>query len=374
MASTTRRKETLRFLAGAALLVCGLTLAGCSTGKATRSPQEPNIVQELSFWQPYLLYILAAPHSRLYVEIDAVEGCAPSDRTLGKLRDFLATYCDKPGGIEIARSDVIPVAAARGIPPKPLARKYLNGPPEDAKAPTPAFMYVLYYSGALSDEYAGSQAGAADQKATPRPRQRDVHCHADLLPYPAIIFMNTNYMRNWDREQVLPHEAGHLLGLAGRLTHASGYHCLEPTCLMNKYFHFHRFLLGLQKRLCKRCVTQLADSSRQPPPSNLRFAGPVLVRSENGYHILSLPRRMRIMVGDLTEQDCRDFAAGVHAEAPSPGSDNDEFLWEGQVKQDVLDDPARMRDVLNRIKNDPYEVVRVAAARIQNEVEPASTH
>jgi hypothetical protein len=118
----------------------------------------------------------------------------------------------------------------------------------------------------------------------------------------------------------------------------------------------------------------LAESSRQPPPSNLRFVGPVLVRSESGYHILSLPRRMRIVVGDLTEQDCRDFAAGVHDETPSPGGDNGEFLVDAHVDQEVLDDPATMRDLLSGIRTDPYEAVRGAAANPWSEVEPTGTH
>jgi hypothetical protein len=85
-------KETPRFLAGTALIVCCLTLAGCSTGDAARTAEAPGIVQELSFWQPYLLYILASPHPRLYVEIDVVEGCAPSEAALNNLRNVLASY------------------------------------------------------------------------------------------------------------------------------------------------------------------------------------------------------------------------------------------------------------------------------------------
>jgi hypothetical protein len=129
-------KGAPRFLAGTVLIASCLTLAGCPTGNATRSREAPDIVQATSFWQPYLLYILASP--RLYVEVDAVEGCVPSETTLNRLRDFLAAYCTKPGGIEIVRSDVIPIAAARGIPPTPLARKYLNGSPDNSDAPAPA--------------------------------------------------------------------------------------------------------------------------------------------------------------------------------------------------------------------------------------------
>jgi len=373
MTNATGTKETTRFLTGTALIVCWLTLAGCSTGDAARSQGQSDILQSISFWQPHLLYILASPHSRLYVEVDAVKGCAPSDRALSKLRNFLTTYCNKPGGIEIVRSDVIPVAAAKGILPNPLARKYLNGPPDDPNAPPSAFLYVLYYSGALSDKHEGAEAGRGDKKTPPHPRQRNVHPHADLLPYPAILFMNTNYMTRWGRAEILLHEAGHLLGLAGRPTYASGYHCLGFTCLMNKRFLFSRFILGWQRRPCKRCVAQLAESSMQPPPANLRFVGPVLVRSENGYDVMSLPKRVRMVLGDLTEQNCRDFAAGVHDETPSPGGDNEEFLVDAHIDQAVLDDPAKMRDLIRRVKNDPYEAVRRAAAKIWPEAEAAGT-
>lgn len=354
-------EKTSRFLAVVVGLVFCLTLAGCSTGGATRSQAGPDAVPSLSFWQPHLLYVLASPHPRLYVEVDAVEGCTPSARTLNKLQDFLAAYCSMPAGIEIVRSDVIPRVAARGIPPTALVHKYLNGPPDEPHAPAPAFMYVLYYSGRLSDKH-------PSEPNMPHVRQRDVHPHADLLPYP-IIVMNANFMVHWGRDEMLLHEAGHMLGLADRSTYASGYHCLGPTCLMNKYFDFTRYALGWQRRLCPHCVAQLADSARQLPLSNLRFVGPVLVRSEEGYHILSLPKRIRIVVGDLAEQDCRDLAAAVRAETLSPGEETDGISVDGQVKQPVLDNPAKMHDIIHRVKNDPYEMVRAAAAKIWSDAD-----
>src|SRR5215475_13106714 len=103
-----------------------LSLASCSAPKAPRSHSGPDAVKLTSFWQPQLLYILPSPHSRLYVEVDAVEGCQPSDATLNKLRDFLTTYCNKPDGIEIVRGDLIPAETARGVPLRALARKFMN--------------------------------------------------------------------------------------------------------------------------------------------------------------------------------------------------------------------------------------------------------
>ena len=48
----------------------------------------------------------------------------------------------------------------------------------------------------------------------------------------------------------------------------------------------------------------------------------MLVRSENGYHVLSLPFRVKVIVGDLTDQDCRDFAAAVRAEPPASSAND----------------------------------------------------
>lgn len=359
-----------QLLAGTILAVSCLGLAGCATPKAAQSHDASDVAQTTSFCRPYLLYLLDSPHLRLYVEVDAVQGCGPKEAALNKLRDFLAAYCNKPAGIEIVRSDVIPVEAARGMPPRALAREYLNGPPDDPGASPPAFMYVLFYSGALSDEYAVAEAGRPSEKAAARPHERTVNPHAELLPYPSI-FMNTGYGTAWGWDETLLHEAGHLLGLVHRPTYASGYHCLSPTCLMNKYTHLSRLLVGWQKRPCTRCVAELSADSKQPPPSNLRFVGPVLVRSEGGYHVLSLPNRLKVIMGDLAEQDCRDFAAAVRDETPTPG--NDEWKGQGFIKDEVLAEPAKLHDIANRARNDPHDPVRAIASRIATELEPAAT-
>jgi hypothetical protein len=145
--------------------------------------------------------------------VDAVEGCAPSQTTLNNLRDFLRAYCNKPEGIEIVRSDVIPKQAARGVSPRALARKYLNGPPDNTNPnhSAPAFMYVLYYDNTLSDAPAKAGTGqtAASKAESARvPTARNPH--ADLLPYPAIIFINARFSI-WGRNDFLLHFSGYPL-------------------------------------------------------------------------------------------------------------------------------------------------------------------
>jgi hypothetical protein len=354
------------FPAAVESLLC-ICLTSCSTAKSPLSQSVPEAVKLTSFWQPQLLYILPSPHSRLYVEVDAVEGCQPSDATLNKLRDFLSTYCNKPDGIEIVRGDVIPAATARGIPLRALARKFINGPPDDNSASAPAYLYVLFCDPALCDKssLAGADRPTVNTTSHHEPAVR--RPHVDFLPYPPVMYINPRYGPKNVQNDLLIHEAGHELGLAGRATNAYAYHCLDKKCLMNWTLRYHisRFLLGMdpinQHQLCALCIAQLTESAKQSPPQNLRFVGPVLVRSENDYYVLSLPDRVKVIVGNLTEKDCGDFAAGVRAER-IPSEDDTRVEW--QVKDEVLDKFARVSDSFAQAKVDPLEPVRTTAPRI----------
>jgi tetratricopeptide (TPR) repeat protein len=358
-------------LVSVAILGC-LTLTSCSTPKAARATANAEALRITGFWQPHQLYLLASPHPRLYVEVDAVEESSPSDGTLNRLRDFLATYCKKPGGIEIARSDVIPLKQALGVLPSALARKFLNGPPTNGVEPPPAFLYVLFYNDVLSDRPVGVDTAHPGARPAPHRRLLNRNPHVDMLPYPAMIYMNVHFGFKSSRDVLLLHEAGHVLGLAFRATNASDGHCLSRACLMNPAIrdHLGRRLLGWdplepkQKQLCERCLAQLAASQAHPPPNNLRFVGPVLVRSEAGYHVLNLPHRAKVILGEVSEQDCRDFAAAVRAETASPGDTETEQRADASGKDDLLLDPPKLRELLTRINADPYWMVQRVASRL----------
>jgi hypothetical protein len=363
-----------QFFTIALLIGCCLFQASCSAPKTARSTDDFDIVQATSFWQPYLMYVLASPHSRLYVEIDAVEGCAPDEITLTKFRDFLSANCNKPDGIEIIRNDTIPRQVAQGVSRKALARKFLDGPPNNASKSSLAFLYVLFYDGKLCDQSAVGGTSEVSANTTPRPRERNKNPHVDFLPYPAAIFMNTRYGPKLARPDMPLHEAGHILGLAGRATEASGYHCVDSTCLMNWTIRVHISRLVLfrdpikQHKLCARCSAQLAESSKHSPPTDLRFVGPVLVRSEAGYHVLSLPSRMKLIVGDLTEEDCREFATDVRNETLQPEEDGNALRWYAFAKEETPNDSVKAHEIIQRAKADPYDVVRTAAEKLEESV------
>ena len=245
-----------RFFESAILMLYCLVLAGCSAPVARKSQANSGFAQTPESQKTHLLYLLPSPHSRLYVEVDAVEGCEPKDIALQKLKEFLSAHCDKPDGIEVVRSDVIPKEAARGISPRALARKYINGPDKITASP-PAFMYVLFYNYSLCGDSAVAKAGHPGASTPPARRPEVANPYAEVLPYPTIYF-NPRYFLGMAKKQTLLHETGHLLGMVSRPTHAREGHCLDSACLMNAHLRPYRWLLGKsQKQLCRQCVAEL---------------------------------------------------------------------------------------------------------------------
>jgi tetratricopeptide (TPR) repeat protein len=106
----------------------------------------------------------------------------------------------------------------------------------------------------------------------------------------------------------------------------------------------------------------LADSAAQPPQTNIYFDGPVFVRSEPAYHVLSLPNHVRVVVGKLTEADSASFIAATSARPFS----SDEVFYTANIKEPVVLEmalrPARVRELVDAAASDPLPLVRMAAA------------
>jgi hypothetical protein len=336
------------------LLVC----ASCVSPKEKPQPPDQEV---MSFWKPSLLYLKSAPHDRLYVEVDAVAGCMPSKKELEELGRFLAAYCDKPHGIEICQSSVISKKEARGLSRRELARSWMNGPRAGERQP--AYLYVLYYDGRL---------GKARSLAKAKP-------HTELLPYPAAIFVNRAYMPLWARwvnEQLIQHEAGHILGLAARTNHAKNLHCTEKKCLMqaNIAIHVLRLMSGrnpvTQTKLCQHCETQLKDASRQPAARNLSFSGPVLVREEKGYRVLSLQGATALAIGGDRSAAAEYFLNAERNRKTRPGDGPDDGFFNGWIEDAALKDRPKLRTTLERACHDPYLRVREAAELLRQKTFP----
>jgi tetratricopeptide (TPR) repeat protein len=71
---------------------------------------------------------------------------------------------------------------------------------------------------------------------------------------------------------------------------------------------------------------------------------------------------VKVIAGELSDQDCRDFASAVRGEKIPPENDNLRVNW--LVKNEVLNEPAKIGELFDRAKADPLEPVRTTAPNI----------
>ncbi len=324
------------------MLLVALLLMGCSTTNKPRPSQTSAPAPPTNPPSLALPYLLSSPHSRLYVEVDAVEGCEPTENALLQLQAFLTKYCEKPDGVEIMVSDIIPRQAARKMGPRALARRYLSGPPDD-HAPPPAFMYVLYYPG-----WPGL-----------------VPPFAETAPYPAIYF-NTRFSMGIALDEIILHEAGHLLGLVNRSEHARAGHCYNSGCGMNNHWGYLRNFSWLPWRprstMCAECGNELAQAVKQSPSPHLRYVGPVLVHSRTDYDVLVLPQRFLLLPGGATESDCQQFAADVRTKAMA--ADDGWFRIDCRASVEFFDNPLLVTRMMTDCDADPLSAIRKFGADV----------
>jgi hypothetical protein len=263
------------------------------------------------------LFLNRAPHDSLYVEVDAVAGTEPGAEVLAELEKFLGLYCDKPGGITIARDDVIARSVAAGYHHEALALQYLDGPPGVSKS-NPAFIYVLYFDSSLRPDPNIPERSPVHKHTRSRVESRyvdPVSPHINPEPYPAAIYIDQRYLRTMPRQSeplIIRHEAAHVLGLTRNPNHGAQYHCTHRQCLMASHLNigFFKFILGrypfAQTNLCEACQEDLVRA-RNEQTTNVWFSGPVLVRSEREYFVGSLPAEVKLGAGDSTRFDAAKF-------------------------------------------------------------------
>lgn len=255
-------------------------------------------VNNLCFRESHLLYLQAKPCKSLYVEVDAVQGCEPKEESIEAFRKFLEEHCDKPGGIEIVRDDIVSIDKARVERDTLLALENMDGPGQLKDCNDVAYLYVLFYdSSRLMEDKRPIAPGG----------------YVNMGHYPAAIFIDKRFSKktHWQKErdtQTLLHEAGHVLGLTRNPAHKTKNtsHCMDISCLMYEkpqtHVSFLRMLTFQKQRvpkLCKLCEADLAKAKSNQANTKLQFMGPMLVRSEEGYHVLALPGFVRIDFGLL---------------------------------------------------------------------------
>jgi len=249
--------------------------------------------------QPELLYLKDQPYTRLYIEVDAIEGVEVPQEWLDELEAFFVEHCCKPDGIAIVRDEPIPLSEVKDLTVTEAALLYTDGPPVD-DGEQPAYLHVCFY-----DLHEGLSAMSKSPHVP-------VYC-------PTTIFYNVDYGRHLpDRTHMdwLRHEAGHILGLGRNRDHGDGEHCRNYNCLMRpgteNLTALARTLgtpFGIKfapRPLCTDCLRDIELLKATDVSQNLSFQGPFLVRRENGYAIVRLPQCDFIAMDDTGPRDWRD--------------------------------------------------------------------
>lgn len=355
-----RRIYGFRFPSGKTLILVPLLIyCGCSSQVHTTKDFDP---ESLNFWKPYLLYLQSTPCQSLYVEIDTVQGCKPSEKCFESLREFLLLYCDKPAGVQIVQDKPILPEDANALNAELLALRQMDGPELPKYDGCAAYLYVLFYDSAL---------------LTGEKSHQPEYPHVKMLPYPAAIYMDKQFFKKHHASKyeakLLLHEVGHVFGLTRNQTHGDGMHCQDKSCIMYDSYRVSllrtlMFRKQQQQDLCMLCQSDLETAKTSKTDSRLRFIGPVLVRSENGYHVLSLPSFVMVHFGSLESINWEKVLETARSTAPEQAKlGNIGFgMSSGGVSNKV--ELNSLRVAVSNAENDPYYSVRVGVKEMKEKL------
>ena len=283
MRLNTRLVEVLSYRIAVAVWVC--IAAGCGS-KSAKLP---------TYMSPELLYLNHQPYSRIYVEVDSIEGVDVPAQWLDELKTFLSEHCSKPDGIEIVRDPPLPISEVEGMPIGAASILCLDGPDPDSGS-QPAYLHVFFYD---------KNVGLKTERRGPHVSR---FCPCSILFDVSKFWISKGKVE----EFALKHELGHVLGLCKDPEHSDGAHCQKSECLMYKgpgLLNTLGLLLGsrVEKQLCADCQRDLEALKSMNVDPRLSFKGPFLIRREEGYVVASLPYFDVIIPPDVESIDWTEF-------------------------------------------------------------------
>jgi len=133
-------------------------------------------------------------------------------------------------------------------------------------------------------------------------------------------------------------------------------------------------------KLCGDCERDLENARSQASPSNLSFAGPFLVRHEDEYDVVRLPRGDVLVIAPTDEiyhgetllekmkERIRSWVASGTSLPPRPRGQSAGSLSCHQIffPTDVGPETARFRTILSRAAEDPSPSIRKYARAFLN--------
>ena len=208
------------------IVVCLLAFAffNCNKTKEIIDAIDPNSLHNRSVGASANELLSASRYTSLKVEIQYMTGYAPDANAVNHLQNFLATYLNKPAGINIVTKEIGVSSSAT------LSADDVHA---IEKANRTAFttenqlaVYILYTNGAYTDN---SVLGLAYRNTSAAIFGKRVKENSGGIGQVSRTKLEAT---------VLEHEVGHLLGLVDigspmQIAHkANGNHCSNQNCLM----------------------------------------------------------------------------------------------------------------------------------------------
>ncbi len=172
-------------------------------------------------------YLQGSKYTRLIIEIDYVDGYAPSPQAMDNLRNRINSYCDKQEVLILKKSFTTAQSTYSDEDIENLEEKHRDY----RKSGKDIVAYILYLNGKYSkNENVLGVAYGASSIAIFKEKIDDI----------SIPFWAVNLVDNTDYEKsVVVHEFGHLLALVSinyvsDRTHESAneHHCIHDECVM----------------------------------------------------------------------------------------------------------------------------------------------
>lgn len=209
------------------LLITGMFLHSCTGNTAVNNPERENYNHMRAPGQSAGDFLTDTPYSSVIVEVDYVEGFAPTISARNSLEAFLEERLNKPGGVAIMLDDKIPVTGNQAMTAgdiRDLESQYRNQFSVDDRLAA----YLIILDGKFEQE---SVLGLAYYNTSMALFEEVIRDNTGGLGQPSAATVEATVMR---------HEAGHLMGLVDNGTPAQtdhvdeerGAHCTTESCLM----------------------------------------------------------------------------------------------------------------------------------------------
>ena len=123
-----------------------------------------------------------------------------------------------------------------------------------------------------------------------------------------------------------------------------------------------------EKDFCELCKADLEAARAGEADLRLKFMGPLMVRSEKDYHVLSLPAFVKLHFGPLESVDWQDVLKEARNEVPRWAAQPDTVaVVMGAGVETNATELASLHHAMENAKKDPCPTVRLGVNAIEEQ-------